>query len=80
MKPTMSNVNDPNVYLCNFRVSVDGDWLCLKELHDLKTCEFPPRAIFFPQDYGKFFIIFSLHFIFLKFSQDELRASSKEFE
>ncbi|XP_017485664.1 PREDICTED: uncharacterized protein LOC108374199 [Rhagoletis zephyria] len=23
------------IYLCNFRVSVDGDWLCLKELQDL---------------------------------------------
>lgn len=22
------------IYLCNFRVSVDGDWLCLKELQD----------------------------------------------
>lgn len=22
------------IYLCNFRVSVDGDWLCLKELED----------------------------------------------
>ena len=53
MKPTMSNVNDTNVYLCNFRVSVDGDWLCLKELHDLQTCQFPPaRAMFLRQDYG----------------------------
>lgn len=23
------------IYLCNFRVSVDGDWLCLKELQDV---------------------------------------------
>lgn len=23
------------IYLCNFRVSVDGEWLCLKELQDL---------------------------------------------
>lgn len=23
------------IYLCNFRVSVDGEWLCLKELEDL---------------------------------------------
>lgn len=23
------------IYLCNFRVSVDGDWLCLKELDDV---------------------------------------------
>jgi len=22
------------IYLCNFRVSVDGEWLCLKELDD----------------------------------------------
>ena len=25
---------DETIYLCNFRVSVDGDWLCLKELDD----------------------------------------------
>ncbi|CAH2085500.1 unnamed protein product [Euphydryas editha] len=24
------------IYLCNFRVSVDGEWLCLKELHDME--------------------------------------------
>lgn len=24
------------IYLCNFRVSVDGDWLCLKELQDIE--------------------------------------------
>ncbi|CAH2040503.1 unnamed protein product, partial [Iphiclides podalirius] len=24
------------IYLCNFRVSVDGEWLCLKELHDIE--------------------------------------------
>uniref|UniRef100_A0A0C9S0X9 RUFY3 protein n=1 Tax=Fopius arisanus TaxID=64838 RepID=A0A0C9S0X9_9HYME len=24
------------IYLCNFRVSVDGEWLCLKELHDVE--------------------------------------------
>lgn len=23
------------IYLCNFRVSVDGEWLCLKELQDV---------------------------------------------
>ncbi len=25
---------DDTLYLCNFRVSVDGDWLCLKEVAD----------------------------------------------
>ena len=25
---------DETIYLCKFRVSVDGDWLCLKELDD----------------------------------------------
>ena len=24
------------IYLCNFRVSVDGEWLCLKELEDVE--------------------------------------------
>ena len=23
------------IYLCNFRVSVEGDWLCLEELDDV---------------------------------------------
>lgn len=27
------------IYLCNFRVSVDGEWLCLKELQDLDIKE-----------------------------------------
>nr|CAG4646166.1 EOG090X043H [Macrothrix elegans] len=44
MKTTMPNIND-TIYLCNFRVSVDGDWLCLKELHDLQTSEFPPKML-----------------------------------
>ncbi|BFZ17211.1 hypothetical protein BsWGS_20250 [Bradybaena similaris] len=26
---------EETIYLCNFRVSVDGDWLCLKELADV---------------------------------------------
>ncbi len=25
---------DETLYLCNFRVSVDGDWLCLKEIEE----------------------------------------------
>lgn len=32
--PDMTGPSD-TIYLCNFRVSVDGDWLCLKELHDM---------------------------------------------
>lgn len=33
---TKSDVNSAQdtIYLCNFRVSVDGEWLCLKELQD----------------------------------------------
>ncbi|XP_053605419.1 protein RUFY3 isoform X3 [Plodia interpunctella] len=27
------------IYLCNFRVSVDGEWLCLKELHDMEMTD-----------------------------------------
>ena len=26
---------EETIYLCNFRVSVNGDWLCLKELTDV---------------------------------------------
>ena len=29
-----SNNHSDTLYLCNFRVSVDGDWLCLKEVDD----------------------------------------------
>jgi len=42
-----SNKNSENrtpndtIYLCNFRVSVDGEWLCLKELQELGN-NFPP--------------------------------------
>lgn len=31
------------LYLCNFRVTVDGEWLCLKEL-----VETDPGAVTFP--------------------------------
>lgn len=30
---------EDTIYLCNFRVSVDGEWLCLKELQDLDIKE-----------------------------------------
>lgn len=35
--PTNSSakLGQDTIYLCNFRVSVDGEWLCLKELGDL---------------------------------------------
>ncbi|XP_032597532.1 protein RUFY3 isoform X3 [Drosophila grimshawi] len=29
------------IYLCNFRVSVDGEWLCLKELQDIDVANGP---------------------------------------
>ena len=29
----MDSLND-TIYLCNFKVSVDGDWLCLKKLDE----------------------------------------------
>ena len=25
------------IYLCDFRVSVDGDWLCLKKLEEMEA-------------------------------------------
>ena len=30
-----SKLAEETIYLCNFRVSVDGDWLCLRELQDV---------------------------------------------
>lgn len=51
IKPELSSSND-TIYLCNFRVSVDGDWLCLKELHDLQSCEFSSRPALLREDYG----------------------------
>ena len=32
------------IYLCNFRVSVDGDWLCLRELNDISLTPDPEPA------------------------------------
>jgi len=29
------------IYLCNFRVSVDGEWLCLRELNDISLTPDP---------------------------------------
>jgi hypothetical protein len=34
VREVMNNAAEDTIYLCNFRVSVDGDWLCLKELGD----------------------------------------------
>lgn len=44
-----SNMAEETIYLCNFRVSVDGDWLCLKELSDMQLevdegCLLSPEA------------------------------------
>ena len=30
-----AKLGQDTIYLCNFRVSVDGEWLCLRELQDL---------------------------------------------
>ena len=35
--PSEENLVNETIYLCNFRVSVDGDWLCLKELEESET-------------------------------------------
>ena len=37
---------EDTIYLCNFRVSVDGDWLCLKELAEASSggVSSPPGA------------------------------------
>ena len=32
----LPNMAKETIYLCNFRVSVDGDWLCLEELNDIE--------------------------------------------
>jgi hypothetical protein len=37
------------IYLCNFRVSVEGDWLCLEELDDVQL----DTSIICPQEDGK---------------------------
>uniref|UniRef100_A0AAV2MP12 Protein RUFY3 n=1 Tax=Knipowitschia caucasica TaxID=637954 RepID=A0AAV2MP12_KNICA len=38
------------IYLCNFRVSVDGDWLCLRELNDISLTPDPEPAHEDPKD------------------------------
>ena len=40
-KEVSSSSGNEAIYLCNFRVSVDGDWLCLKELQDTASSTFP---------------------------------------
>jgi hypothetical protein len=59
IKSEMSSIND-TIYLCNFRVSVDGDWLCLKELHELQSCEYPSRPAFLREEYGLSYDCFNL--------------------
>lgn len=43
------NMAEETIYLCKFRVSVDGDWLCLKELADVQLQEL---AVESPEDGG----------------------------
>ncbi|XP_019731765.1 protein RUFY3 isoform X7 [Hippocampus comes] len=38
------------IYLCNFRVSVDGEWLCLRELNDISLTPDPESAHEDPKD------------------------------
>lgn len=40
---------EETIYLCNFRVSVDGDWLCLKELSDVQL-EMDDLELVSPED------------------------------
>ena len=63
IKSEMSSIND-TIYLCNFRVSVDGDWLCLKELHELQSCEYPSRPAFLREEYGLSNNCFDLLYMF----------------
>lgn len=42
---------EETIYLCNFRVSVDGDWLCLRELSDVQLQMEPEPMII---DEGEF--------------------------
>jgi hypothetical protein len=37
------------IYLCNFRVSVDGDWLCLKELPDTVSTSYAGHQLRYEQ-------------------------------
>ncbi|XP_069781667.1 protein RUFY3 isoform X9 [Narcine bancroftii] len=38
------------IYLCNFRVSVDGEWLCLRELNDISLTPDPEPSHEDPKD------------------------------
>uniref|UniRef100_A0A4W3JN53 RUN and FYVE domain containing 3 n=1 Tax=Callorhinchus milii TaxID=7868 RepID=A0A4W3JN53_CALMI len=38
------------IYLCNFRVSVDGEWLCLRELNDISLTPDPEPTHEDPKD------------------------------
>ena len=37
--PMSAKTGNDTIYLCNFRVSVDGEWLCLRELQDVGGVE-----------------------------------------
>ena len=45
-KAKRGTTSNETLYLCNFRVSVDGDWLCLKELQDQANPAFPTTPEF----------------------------------
>lgn len=52
--PDVAGAND-TIYLCNFRVSVDGEWLCLKELQDMDMQDSTysqSEQVISPQEHG----------------------------
>nr|KAG5685667.1 hypothetical protein BaRGS_012430 [Batillaria attramentaria] len=49
---TIPKMAEETIYLCNFRVSVDGDWLCLRELSDVQL-EMEPE----PMGLRMFFVV-----------------------
>ena len=55
---------EETIYLCKFRVSVDGDWLCLRELSDVQFEVPPSLTSSMISDDGKMMILMAYSFWF----------------
>lgn len=56
------------IYLCKFRVSMDGEWLCLRELDDISLTPDPEPN---PEGMGQFDTMTTSHNPLLYHSSDQ---------
>ena len=57
MRESDNVMAEETIYLCNFRVSVDGEWLCLRELADV-SLDMQASLLLWEDDGGSPLVLF----------------------